>query len=258
MIDSQETPNSILAPSATAEAPQFAKAEYASAPGRERCGICGNALSGQYYRVNTQMACGVCAGQAKAGQPTDSHVAFARAAFFGIGGALAGLALYSTVEIVTNMTIGYLALAVGWLVAKAMMTGSKGIGGTRYQITAVLLTYLAISMSAIPLGISYIISHRGDHAAQTSNADRSSSDAASPGSVPDSQDASGPAAPQQRSQGHAILMLLFYGIASPFMELASPGSGIIGLVILFVGLSIAFRLTKAKPLAVDGPYAIAG
>jgi hypothetical protein len=53
-------------------------------------------------------------------------------------------------------------------------------------------------------------------------------------------------------------MLLFFGIASPFMELASPGSGIIGLVILFVGLSIAFRLTKAKPLNVDGPYALAG
>ena len=267
MIESQETPPSILAQSASAETPQFGKAEYAHTPGPERCGICGNTLSGQYYRVNGQMACATCAGQARAGQPVDSHVAFARAAFFGIGGALAGLALYSTVEIVTSMTIGYLALAVGWLVAKAMMTGSKGIGGTRYQVTAVLLTYLAISMSAIPVGISYWISHRQHRAVQA----QTQGDASQPGgetSASDgtasaeggqaSQDNSTPATQHERSRGSAILRLLFFGIASPFLELASPGSGIIGLVILFVGLSIAFRLTKAKPLDVDGPYALAG
>jgi len=251
MIDSQETPTSILAPDAASDAPQFATAEYASTPGKERCGICGSPLSGQYYRVNTQMACDTCARQAKAGQPTDSHVAFTRAAIFGAGGALAGLGLYSTVEIVTNMTIGYLALAVGWLVATAMMKGSKGIGGTRYQVTAVLLTYLAISMSAIPVGISYLMSHRGDQAAQSrSDASQTSAD-----SNADSSSTSG--AQRESDSGHPILMLLAYGVASPFMELASPGSGVIGLVILFVGLSIAFRLTKAKPLDVDGPYTLA-
>jgi len=252
MFESQDTQSSILAPSATAETPQFSKAEYTGTPGSERCGICGNALAGQYFRVNNQMACGTCAGQARAGQPTDSHVAYGRAALFGLGGALAGLALYSTVVIVTNMTIGYLALAVGWLVAKAMMTGSKGIGGTRYQVTAVLFTYLAISMSAIPVGVSYLISHGHDPAQQTQN------DASQQSAETNSDGSSTGSTANGNSSGHPILMLLFYGIASPFMELASPGSGIIGLVILFVGLSIAFRLTKAKPLDVDGPYAVAG
>src|SRR3569833_2900719 len=211
MIESQETPTSILAPSVAAETPQFSKAEYSSSPGNERCGICGSSLSGQYFRDNSQMACGTCAGQAKAGQPTDSHVAFARAALFGIGGALAGLALYSTVEIVTRMTIGYLALAVGWLVAKAMMTGSKGIGGTRYQITAVLLTYLAISMSAIPVGVSYLISHHHDPAAQTQSSAPQQNDDAS------SDNASTQGASHDSNSGHPIQKLLVYGVASPFM-----------------------------------------
>jgi NADH:ubiquinone oxidoreductase subunit 6 (subunit J) len=258
MIESQETPQTILASSSAAETPQFAKAEYANTPGTDRCGLCGSALSGEYYRVNNQMACSTCAGQAKAGQPTDSHVAYARAALFGIGGALAGLALYSTVEIVTTMTIGYLALAVGWLVAKAMMTGSKGIGGTRYQITAVLLTYLAISMSAIPVGISYIVSHRHDKAAQVqSDQSQQATDGSTENDAQatnDSASRSSGGAPRDQSTGNVILRLLFFGIASPFLELASPGSGIIGLVILFVGLSIAFRMTKATPLDVDGPY----
>lgn len=266
MIDSEETPVSILAPSTTLETPQFTKAEYPGTAGNERCGICGNALTGEYFRVNGQMACATCAGQAKAGQPTNTHVAFVRALLFGIGGALAGLILYSTVEITTNMTIGYLALAVGWLVAKAMMTGSKGIGGTRYQVTAVLLTYLAISMSAIPVGISYIVSHRNDKVAQ-SDASQTSRDATANDAGAGSDSASGGSTGENNSaihEGHGggsgspILMLLFYGVASPFLELASPGSGLIGLVILFVGLSIAFRMTKAKPLDVDGPYALAG
>jgi hypothetical protein len=53
-------------------------------------------------------------------------------------------------------------------------------------------------------------------------------------------------------------MLALFGIASPFLELADPIHGLIGLVILFVGLSIAFRLTASKPLDVDGPYSVTG
>ncbi len=52
--------------------------------------------------------------------------------------------------------------------------------------------------------------------------------------------------------------LALWGIASPFLELSDPAHGLIGLVILFVGLSIAFRMTAAKPLDVDGPYKVHG
>ena len=60
--------------------------------------------------------------------------------------------VYATFTIVTICTIGYIALAVGWLVAKAIMKGSNGIGGRRYQVAAVLLTYAAISLAAVPIG----------------------------------------------------------------------------------------------------------
>jgi hypothetical protein len=56
----------------------------------------------------------------------------------------------------------------------------------------------------------------------------------------------------------ALGTLVLLGLASPFLELSSPGSGVIGLVILFVGLSIAFRSTAAKPLDVDGPFSVTG
>ena len=43
------------------------------------------------------------------------------------------------------------------------------------------------------------------------------------------------------------------GLASPFLDLANPMHGIIGLIILLVGLRIAWQLTAAKPLEISGP-----
>ncbi len=40
--------------------------------------------------------------------------------------------------------------------------------------------------------------------------------------------------------------LVLWGIASPFLQLRSGVSGAIGLVILFVGLRIAYRITAAR------------
>lgn len=254
MPDNQELITGITGPASGSDVPQFSTAEYAHIPGTERCRICSNLISGEYYRVNSQMACSKCAEEARAGQPSDSHAAFARSLLFGIGGAAAGLILYSTFAIVTGWTIGYLALAVGWLVAKAMMKGSNGIGGRRYQITAVILTYAAISLASIPVIISYAIKNAPAKTHQSAPANTSAP------STPDEQASTDQSAePEHKiNWGAAIGQLALYGLASPFLELQEPGSGIMGLIILFVGLSIAFRLMAAKPLEVDGPFSVTG
>ncbi len=63
--------------------------------------------------------------------------------------------LYATFAIATGIIIGYISLAVGWMIGKAIMKGSGGVGGRRYQITAAALTYCAVSMAAVPIGIHY-------------------------------------------------------------------------------------------------------
>ena len=70
--------------------------------------------------------------------PQDSHSAFVRGITFGVGGAILGLILYSGFGIVTGIEIGYLSLAVGFIVGKAIRMGSRGIGGRRYQIAVVV------------------------------------------------------------------------------------------------------------------------
>jgi hypothetical protein len=258
MLGLNSNPPAPASPSPS-DTPQFTTAEYAHAPGTDRCRICGNPIAGEYYRVNLQMACAKCAAEARDGQPADSHAAFLRALLLGAAAAVLGLILYSTFAILTGLTIGYLALAVGWLVAKAMMKASNGVGGTRYQVTAVLLTYMAISLASVPVIISYAVKRA--HARQAQSAQ-----AASNASAPDAQASSSPDSPgsstraqqprKKMGYGAAAGYLVLIGLASPFLELQSPGNGILGLIILFVGLSIAFRMTKAKPLDVDGPFGV--
>lgn len=255
MPDDLQVPSAVNRAKTPSDVPQFATAEYAHIPGTERCRICGSLISGEYFRVNNQMACGNCAAQAQAGQPTDSHAAFARGLLLGAGAAVLGLILYATVVIVTGWSIGYLALAVGWLVATAIMKGSNGIGGMRYQIAAVILTYAAISMASVPILISYGIKHRAERAHQATQ-QSSADDSASDSSASNQQSAAAPV--RQINWGAAAGQLALWGLASPFLALSRPGGGILGLVILFVGLSIAFRMTAAKPLNVDGPYKVTG
>src|SRR5215470_2036048 len=141
-----------------------------------------------------------------------SDGAFPRALLLGLIGAAIGCALYAGVEIITNIRWGYVSLAVGFIVAKLMMVGSKGIGGRQYQITAALLTYCAVSLSFIPIFL--YLTHL------------SLSDA-------------------------PLAKLIQIGLTAPFLELQSDTfRGLIGLVILFVGMSIAWRMTGEKVHAV--------
>jgi len=126
--------------------PQFGTAEYKSSPGVDTCKSCNQTLTGQYYRINGALACERCTEQLKTQLPKDSHAAFVRGLVFGIGGAILGLILYSAFGIITGIVIGYVSLAVGFIVGKTIKFGSGGIGGRRYQIVAALLTYAAVSM----------------------------------------------------------------------------------------------------------------
>lgn len=119
------------------------------------------------------------------------------------------MVLYAGFTILTKIEIGYMSLLVGIIIGKAMMMGSKGIGGRQYQITAVVLTYLVVALSEIPI----VVALRG---------------------IPLSYVSWGEAIPS--------------ALASPFQDLKTDTfHGVIGLVILFVGMNIAWKLTAEKP-----------
>src|SRR6476646_2874181 len=109
--------------------PQFGTAEYASTAGVNRCKSCQQELTSTYFRINGMLACEKCTRPLEAQTPKDTHSAYVRGILFGLGGAIVGLILYSAFGILTGIEIGYVALAVGWLVGTAIKKGSNGVGG---------------------------------------------------------------------------------------------------------------------------------
>ena len=210
--------------------PQFATAEFAPNSPTSSCTICKLPIPDAYYTVNGAKACSACARNFQGKAAEDSHAAFVRGLTFGIGGAIAGFALYVGFALLTGLVFGYISLAVGFIVGKAMHYGSGGVGGRRYQLAAAMLTYLAVSLSALPLAF-----HEGKvHRAQTQSA------------------ASTPHAPMGVAKAIGVLVLV--GVASPVLALQNPLQGVIGLVILYVGIRFAWRFTAGTPLVVSGPY----
>jgi len=209
--------------------PQFTTAEYSTQPGATACKSCGQAISGAYYRVNGVPACANCAQRIKEQIPSDSHSAFARGISLGLGGAILGLAL------ATGWIVGFVSLAVGFIVGKAIAFGSGGVGGRRYQVAAALLTYMAVSLAAVPIAISQQMKQK---------------------SAQQQAQASDPATAAAQPKMHplkALGVLTLIGLASPFLDLANPAHGLIGLIILFVGIRIAWRLTAGRAVNIVGP-----
>lgn len=135
--------------------------------------------------------------------------AFPRALVLGLIGAAIGMVLYAGFTILTKIEIGYMALVVGFVVAKGMMMGSKGTGGLQYQITAAVLTYVAISLSEIP-----IVVYRNKIPLNLLN------------------------------WREAIR----YSLVSPFHTFeTSIRNGFLGLLIVLVGMAVAWKLTAEKP-----------
>jgi hypothetical protein len=229
---------------------QFDKLEQTSTS--DSCKACRQPITGVYYRSNGAMLCGSCADRIKRERPADSHAAFVRASLFGAGGFLLGLILYAGFTIITGIEIGYVSLAVGFIVGKAMIFGSRGIGGRRYQIAAVLLTYAAVSMASIPIALHYIDKEKSSTPAASQ---QSGGEQQSQVSQPEqTSSASGDNRPKMTLAG-ALSKLAIIGLASPFLQLEDGFSGIIGLVILFVGLQFAWKITAGTTsITVDGPY----
>jgi hypothetical protein len=122
-----------------------------AAPAAPACARCGREIARAYYEVSGSIVCPDCKAlleaEAVAGSATGR---LSRAALFGLGGAVAGAALYYAILAITGYEIGLVAIAVGWLVGRAVQLGSRHRGGRVYQVLAVVLTYLAIVSTYLP------------------------------------------------------------------------------------------------------------
>lgn len=200
------------------------------------CAACKQSIGGEYFQVQNHVICASCAAKIQADTQARRPVPWLRVALYGAGAALAGCILYA-IPLAMGFQIGIVALAVGWMVGKAVRSGSYGVGGRPQQILAVALTYFAISVSVIPAGIFIGVKHAV--AAKKSAAGAPKIQVAKPAI----------------SAGKLVAGLLVLAAISPFLELgSSPVGGLISLFILFIGLQRAWALTAGHEILVTGPY----
>ncbi len=145
------------------------------------------------------------------GSPRAHFAAFPLALVYGALAAALGAAGYALVGM-TGFMVSIVTIAIGWVVARSMMTATQGFGGRRYQVAAVMLTYLSASCGRL-LDILYAVSKQGISLSQVAPA-----------------------------------FLLRVALLGPFLRLGSnPIYGLLGLLILFYGLRTAWQMAAGTP-----------
>ena len=141
-------------------------------------------------------------------QPSPAN--FPLALLFGATAAVAGAVGYALVGL-SGFMVSIVAIAVAWLIARAMMTASGGVGGRKYQVAAVALTYLAVSCGELlhPLW----------------NAHRAG-------------------LPLAALLSPAILRYVLFG---PVLALSQGLNGFLGAFILLIGLRTAWQMAAGTP-----------
>ncbi|MBB5058494.1 hypothetical protein HDF16_003208 [Granulicella aggregans] len=158
----------------------------------------------------------IVSGDVETFEERADHVRFVHAITYGIAAAIVGSILYAAFTILTNIVIGYFAVGVGYLVGKAMLHATQGLGGRKFQIASAVLTYIGVSMAAVP-EILWAFHKKG--------------------------------ADLSHIGARGMFALAEYGIASPILRLQrNVGSGLIGLFILFIGIRFAWRMTADRRL----------
>ena len=137
--------------------------------------------------------------------------AFPLAMVYGVVAAAAGAVGYALIGM-SGFMVSIVTIAIGWLVARAMMTATRGVGGREFQVTAVVLTYLASSCGGL-IDILVPALKAGYRVSQ----------------IP-------------------VVFMMKYALFGPILQLASsPLWGLMGLLILFYGLRTAWQLAAGSP-----------
>lgn len=229
---------------------QFDKVEQEAPAAAPSCAACHRPLD-EYFELGGNMMCATCAASLTAGKGSR---AFFKALLFGAGAAALGTIIWLAILSATKMEIGLVAIAIGLLVGFAVRKGAGGGAGWKYQTLAMVLTYMSITFSYVPMvlkGLSQAADQR-DAAAATAAAEGAQAPdkpaaATGAGGAPD------PAAAKPAvSTGAVVVAYLFvFGFAMVLPFLAGV-ENIMGWIIIGIALYEAWKINRRVP--VSGPF----
>ena len=240
----------------------FDKADYAQPAATKTCMRCKQSIASEYYEVGGQVVCTSCRNRIVGAVP--DKLVFLRALLFGAIAGAAGTLVWSLIIYLTGYELGLIAIIVGIGVGIAVRKGARGRGGWKYQTLAMVLTYMSITTSYVPIIFKSIVKSAKDQTQVTATHEKSDPKVASTPAASDQ------AADQTRIHGKAetpaqpsslpapIAILAFLGLiwglalAAPFL---AGASNIMGIIIIAIGLYEAWKYNRR--VVVNGPFRFA-
>ena len=237
-----------------------------AAPSGVVCQSCGAAIRTSYFSLGEASICGLCrANFEEAVERSQSWPTFFKASLYGLVAAILGAIIYYGVIAITNLEIGLVAILIGYMVGFAIRKGALGFGGLRYQILALGLTYLAVSLAYVPLAFQAALGEVSEDPTVV-HAEIDTLTPPEPGATleitaiktPLGDDPNAEAKPvtaRQAFKALGALAVLFLGLPIIAIVYSMP-SGLISALIIGFGLRQAWRMTAGIPLEVTGPYRV--
>jgi len=227
------------------------------------CTLCRTPFEAEYFDVGGQQICRGCSEKVAYQTSTPREMStLVRAGIAGLIASVLGAVLYFAVMAISGFEVGLVSIAIGYMVGYGVRLGTRGRGGRRFQVIALVFTYWAIGLAYSTLAIKALIDARSEGAtAGISGPQKSGAqqDAAGQPAAPATQAAAetdqAPMAGTQFVLG--LLYLLGLTFVMPVLAIASdmPGGLISGAIIVF-GMMQAWKMTAAPVVTVTGPYRI--
>jgi len=111
------------------------------------CTVCGQAIVSDFFALGEAVLCPSCCARATAPASGSKLGRVFKSSFLGMAAGLIGAVLWFVIRRVAHMEVGLVAVLVGFMVGKAVRSGSGDRGGRGYQVLAVTITYCCIAIN---------------------------------------------------------------------------------------------------------------
>jgi hypothetical protein len=240
-----------------AEVPRFDVAQAVTPVGTAPCAECRAAIVDTYFEWDGKVICATCQPRIAQFMMSLRRGNMGRALGLGILAAVASGAMYHAATALAGRDITVALLVVGFVIGKAVRVGSDGRGGRRYQWLAAGLTYATIASTYVPLVTTGFGTYSPAPAVaaapmhEPAVAEAPSTGAAH-GAGP-SNPVGTTALPSSRPTFAHLAALLLLAGAAPVL---TGFSDITSIAITSLGVLIAWRMNRALPAAIAGPFRV--